>query len=63
MKLFDLIKQRKYKEVISYIKKNPDIDLNIQDEFNNYFIEYVLDSNNMELIKFFLSKNIYLDII
>ena len=63
MNLFDLIKEKKYKEIINYINSNPDLDINIQDEVGNYFIEYVLDSNDKKLIEFVLLKDVYLDII
>lgn len=63
MNLFDLIKEKKYSKIITYLKNNPDLDLNIQDDFDNYFIEYVIDSNNIELISFVLSRSIFLDIL
>ena len=63
MNLFEKIKKKNYNEILKYLKENPEINLNIQDETQNYFVEYVLDSNNMELIKFVLSRDIYLDII
>ena len=49
--------KKNYNEILKYLKENPEINLNIQDETQNYFVEYVLDSNNMELIKF-----VYLEI-
>ena len=63
MNLFEKIKEKKYNEIINFIEKNPDVNLNLQDSFKNYFIEYVLDSNNLKLIDFILSKDIYIDII
>lgn len=63
MNLFDLIKEKKYSKIITYLKNNPDLDLNIQDDFDNYFIEYIIDSNNIELISFVLSRSIFLDIL
>ena len=58
-----MIKKRKYQEAINFIRDKSDMNLNIQDEFQNYLIEYVLDSNDIKLIDFFLSRNVYLDII
>lgn len=63
MNLFNLVKKKKYKELIKYLQNNQNINLNIQDEFENYLIEYILDTNDIKLIGYFLSKNIYLDII
>ena len=37
MNLFDMIKNKKYKEAIKFIKDKPDMNLNIQDDFQNYF--------------------------
>tara|TARA_A100001015_G_scaffold321056_1_gene449881 strand:- start:453 stop:2603 length:2151 start_codon:yes stop_codon:yes gene_type:complete len=61
--LFDKIQEKNYDEVITYIKQNPEIELNIQDKFNNYLIEYILNTNNIKLIKFVLLKDIMLDFV
>ena len=63
MNLFEKIKEKKYNIILKYLKNNPEVNLNIQDNFNNYFIEYVIDSNNLPLIQYVLSKNIFLDIL
>ena len=62
-KLFKFIEDKKYQELISYIKSNSNIDLNISDEFGNYFIEYVINTHDIDLIKEIFKKEIYLDII
>ena len=61
--LFDLIKNQEYDKIIKILKEDSDIEINIQDNFNNYFIEYVLDTGNIKLIKAVLSKDVLLDII
>lgn len=62
-KLFTFIKNNMFDKLIEYIKNNPSVDLNITDQFGNYFIEYIIDSNNIELIELILKKDIFLDII
>ena len=61
--LFDLIKNEEYDKIIKFLKENPNTEINLQDQYNNYFIEYVLDSNNIKLITFILDKDVTLDII
>ena len=59
--LFNLIKKQKYNEIMQIINSNTDINLNYKFENENYFIEYVIQSKNIELIKIILNKNISLD--
>jgi len=59
--LFNLIKKQKYDEIIKIIDSNTDINLNYKFENENYFIEYIIQSKNIELIKTILTKNISLD--
>jgi len=61
--LFDKIKEQKYDDIIKIVKNEENIQLNVQDNFGNYLIEYILDTSNYELIKTILSKEISLDII
>ncbi len=61
MNLFNKIKEKKYSIILNYLKNNPYLNLNIQDEFNNYFVEYVIDSGNLPLIEYVLTKEIFLD--
>ena len=65
-KLLELIKKAKYNEIIKIIndskKNNSNINFNFKFENDNYFIEYVLNSKNFNLIKLVLKENISLDI-
>ena len=65
MILFDLIKNNDIDKIIKIIN-NIDFDsktLNAKDENNNYFIHYVINTNNIELLKLCLSKNINLEVL
>ena len=61
--LIELIKNKNIKELISVIKKNKDINLNVTDSNYNYFIYYVILYNEEELLDLILKKNIRLDIL
>lgn len=61
--LFKLINEKKYDKLIDYIKNNPEVDINISDQFGNYFIEYVINSYDINLINEIFKKEIYLDVI
>jgi hypothetical protein len=61
--LIELIKNKNIKELISVIKKNKDINLNVTDSNYNYFIYYVILYNEDELLDLILTKNIRLDIL
>jgi len=61
-KLFDLIKNHKWKEFIEIINKIDDIDLNIRDEYHNYLIQYGVIYNNFQIVTEILKKKIRLDI-
>ena len=60
---FELLKEKKYTKIENILEENPDIDLNINDEHGNYFIEYVIESDNHEFLKKVLEKEVYLDLI
>ena len=60
--LLKLIKEKNYSEFIIALKKE-NIDLDIKDEYGNYLIEYILNTENLELIKKTLENQISLDII
>jgi ankyrin repeat protein len=60
--LFKLIKEKNYSKFISALKED-NIDLDIKDEYGNYLIEYILNTENLELIKKTLENQISLDII
>lgn len=61
--LFKLLRHKEYDKVINYLNANKDLELNVQDKYNNYFIEVVLDLENIELLKAVFKHNISLDII
>ena len=66
-KLFDLIKLKKFKELYNLLKNDKDneIDINISDKYNNYLIHYIINYNEIDLLKLILNKykphNYYLD--
>lgn len=57
-KLFDLIKLKKFKELYDILKNDKDneIDINISDKHNNYIINYIINYNEIELLKLLQSK-------
>jgi ankyrin repeat protein len=59
--LFNLIKNHKYDEFKKCLNK--DIDLNVQDEYNNTLIHYAVIFNQEEIIKLLLSYECNLDYI
>ena len=61
LSIIDLIKNKNIKELENTIKKNKNIDLNIKDENNNYFIYYVLLYNNEHILDLILDRNVKLD--
>jgi ankyrin repeat protein len=62
--IFDLIKNKKFDILLEYIKKNDDIDLDIYDENYNYFIQYLVIFNAIDILKFILqNRTIRLDIL
>ena len=46
-----LFKNKNYKKIINIIKNSEIIDLDIKDENNNYFINYLVNNNNLKLLK------------
>ena len=61
--IIELIKNKNIKELISVIKKDKDINLNVTDSNYNYFIYYVILYNEEELLDLILTRNIRLDIL
>ena len=61
--ILELIKKKKIKELITIIKNDKDINLNVKDINYNYFIYYVIIYNEEELLKLILTRNIRLDIL
>ena len=63
--LFILLKNQKYDNLIKILKNinDDDINFNIKLKNDTYFIENVIETKNINLIKSFLEKNISLDIL
>jgi len=62
--LFDFIIKKNFDTLKKYIEDNIDIDLDIIDEHNNYFIHYLVNYNLIEIITYILkNRTIRLDII
>lgn len=61
-KLFKLINNGEWKEIIKIIKKNKNFDYNIKDSKNIYFLEYLILFNKYEIIKLII-KELKLDIV
>jgi len=61
LSIIDLIKNKNIKELENIIKKNKNINLNIKDENNNYFIFYVIMYNYESILDLVLHRNIKLD--
>jgi ankyrin repeat protein len=61
--IIELIKNKNIKDLISLIKKDNDINLNVKDSNYNYFIYYVILYNEEELLDLILKRNIRLDIL
>jgi ankyrin repeat protein len=59
--LFQLLRQNKDNEAISYITSHPTEDYNIQDENGVYLIMYVVSMNKSSILDKLLSPNIKLD--
>ncbi len=65
MDLLNLIKNKKFDELLEYIKKNiKTIDLDVYDESYNYFIQYVIIYNAIDILKYILNNGtVRLDIL
>jgi ankyrin repeat protein len=55
--IFNLIKKRDIKKIIDIIENEEIIDLDIHDENYNYFIHYVVNNNDIELLNIILEKS------
>lgn len=60
-KIFDLVKQRNWKDLVKLIKTT-EIDLNIKDNSGTWLLEYVVLFNQIELVVILLDKNVRIDI-
>jgi len=61
MNIFDLIKNNSIEKLTELINNDDKINLNVKDESDNFFIHYVILSNNIELFKLCLKKNVRLN--
>ena len=61
VKIFELTKQRDWKNLIKLIKKTS-IDLNIKDNSGTWLLEYAIIFNQIELVDVLLEKNVRIDI-
>lgn len=59
--IFNLIKNNDTSGAIKMLDNN--VNLNIKDEHNNYLIHYIVNYNNITLLKACLKKNIKLDVL
>ena len=62
-KIFDLISLHRWNDIISIIKNNKYIDLNIRDNSSYYLINYAIMFNNYNFVKLLIDKDCKLDII
>jgi ankyrin repeat protein len=61
--IFNLIKNNDTNKAIQFMEDNNISNLNIKDENNNYLIHYIINYNNINLLKVCLKKNIKLDVL
>jgi ankyrin repeat protein len=54
--IFDLIKLHKFDKIYTLIKNNKVTNLDIKDTFRNYFIQYIVNYNQIKLLKLILDK-------
>ena len=58
-----MIKNHEYDKFQKYLKNNPDVDINIIDENNNYLINYIINYNKVDLLSILILKKVKLNII
>ena len=61
--LFNLIKNHQYDKLISLIKNNENLDLNIIDETGTYLLQYVILFRQKDLLALMITRNCKLDIL
>ena len=61
--LFDMIKNNKWNEFVKQLDKNENIDVNIRDTNNNYFITYATLMNKSDVVLKLLNKKSKTDMI
>ena len=64
-KLFEYVKNKENQKFIEELSKidmtDMSFDINIRDNSDNYFISYAVVTNNIELVKYLIKKNILLE--
>ena len=61
--VFKLLKEKKFDELERYILSNKNLDLDIKDENEDYFINYVVNLNKIKFIKLAIKRGAQLDIL
>lgn len=61
--LFQYAKDNKWTELIEFLKKNEDVDINIRDDSNNYLINYAILQNQKEALLILIQRGANIDII
>ena len=61
--IFDLIKTSKFSELKKYIMDNSDLDLDVYDEQNIFFIQYLVRYNQIDIINYIKTSAIRIDIV
>ena len=63
-KLFEFLKKKEFPNIKKIIEENEDIELDIVDSNYNYFLDYLITYDQIDIIKFILeNRNIRLDIL
>lgn len=65
IKLFNLVKNNKWDDLLSFLEvnKDKDIDINTKDKNNNYIISYAIINNRLDIVKILINKSSRIDIL
>ena len=63
IKLFSIVKNNKWDELIDFITSNKYIDINIKDKNSNYIISYAVINNRLDIIQLLIKKGAKIDIL
>ena len=61
-KLFNLIQNSKYDEIITFMDDNPGLDYNFSDEGGIFFIMHIVAANNVKILKKILTFDVRIDL-
>lgn len=61
--LFDMVRDKKWDKLVKHVTDNINIDLNIQDQYGNFLISYVIAHNEPAVVKVLLSNGAHIDYI